>query len=242
MKGNFGLKNQYYADVNDYRKYGLLRGLFRDHELTLGVAWMLTPDDSGPDGRFTDYTADPARWRRYDPPLFDHLSDVLDRNARNVTEFETSGLLPNAKFFRDLVPDDRQMRAAFSDRLISALQGQDLVFLDPDNGIEISSKSVGTKGSGKFVLWRELERFFEAGTSLLIYQHYPRKPRQQFHRDICDELMKRIGCSGVSIIATSNVAFFLIAQGKHQAVFRAKIGPLEEKWSGQLAIALWHEA
>ncbi len=151
------MKNQYYADVNDYRKYGLLRGLVRDRELTLGVAWMLTPDDSGPDGRFTDYAADPTRWREYDPPLFDHLADALSRNARNVTEFETSGLLPGASFFRDLVPDDRNMRAAFSDRLTATLQGNDLVFLDPDNGIEVSSKPAGQQLMVNFI---EIDPYF----------------------------------------------------------------------------------
>ena len=232
------MKNQYYADVNDYRKYGLLRGLVRDRELTLGVAWMLTPDDSGPDGRFTDYAADPTRWREYDPPLFDHLADALSRNARNVTEFETSGLLPDASFFRDVVPDDHHMRVAFSDRLTSTLQGNDLVFLDPDNGIEVSSKPAGRKGSRKFVLWRELHRLFEVGTSLLIYQHYPRKPRQQFHIDLCDEFMTRLGCSGVSIIATSNVAFILAAHERHQGILESNAAALEEEWPGQLA-GLW---
>lgn len=44
------MKNQYAGDINDFRKYAILRALatcgFR-----VTVCWMLTPDDGGPDGR-----------------------------------------------------------------------------------------------------------------------------------------------------------------------------------------------
>jgi hypothetical protein len=43
------MKDQYFADINDYRKYGLLRIL--GEGLRVGVCWMLTkPDGSGDDG------------------------------------------------------------------------------------------------------------------------------------------------------------------------------------------------
>jgi hypothetical protein len=45
------MKHQYFGDINDYRKYGLLRALQSSSLGGLLVAWMLTPDDGGPDGR-----------------------------------------------------------------------------------------------------------------------------------------------------------------------------------------------
>jgi hypothetical protein len=50
------MKNQYFGDINDYRKYGLLRALQSTGDGSLLVTWMLTPDltmaaetaDSGP--------------------------------------------------------------------------------------------------------------------------------------------------------------------------------------------------
>lgn len=59
------MKNQYFGDVNDYRKYGLLRALTGQGALTTTVCWMLTPDDGRTDGRFTEYLAQPDRWRHY---------------------------------------------------------------------------------------------------------------------------------------------------------------------------------
>jgi len=37
------MKNQYFGDINDYRKYGLLR-CFAEAGLNIGVCWMLTPE------------------------------------------------------------------------------------------------------------------------------------------------------------------------------------------------------
>ena len=67
------MKNQYFGDINDYRKYGLLRCCaavgFR-----VGVCWMLTPDSSNRDGQKIAYLTKPAAWRQFDPPLFGLLA------------------------------------------------------------------------------------------------------------------------------------------------------------------------
>ena len=39
------MKNQYFGDINDYRKYGLLRILTNGGEIKTAVCWMLTTDD-----------------------------------------------------------------------------------------------------------------------------------------------------------------------------------------------------
>ena len=60
------MKNQYFGDVNDYRKYGLLRALQSMHDGSLLVAWMLTPDDGGRDGGFRSYLHAPDMWANHD--------------------------------------------------------------------------------------------------------------------------------------------------------------------------------
>jgi len=39
------MKNQYFGDINDYRKYGLLRLLTDGGDIRTAVCWMLTPGD-----------------------------------------------------------------------------------------------------------------------------------------------------------------------------------------------------
>ncbi len=45
------MKNQYFGDINDYRKYGLLRAIQSKGEARLLVAWMLTENDGSRDSR-----------------------------------------------------------------------------------------------------------------------------------------------------------------------------------------------
>jgi len=56
------VKDQYFGDVNNYRKYGLLRALATAG--SIGVCWLLTPDDGGNDGRPRRYLDEPSKWRR----------------------------------------------------------------------------------------------------------------------------------------------------------------------------------
>ena len=71
------MKNQYFGDINDYRKYGLLRLLQSTGNGRLLVAWMLTPDDGSRDGGRRSYLRDPGAWNRYEAELFSGLADLL---------------------------------------------------------------------------------------------------------------------------------------------------------------------
>lgn len=55
------MKNQYFGDINDYHKYGLLRLLGGGGELATAVCWMLTPDDGRSDGGHTGYLHAPEK-------------------------------------------------------------------------------------------------------------------------------------------------------------------------------------
>jgi hypothetical protein len=134
------MKNQYFGDINDYRKYGLLRAWQRVGNGTLLVAWMLTPDDEANHGRLRSYLKKPDKWRKYDPDLFDRLTGIL-RGAKelSVCLMEQSGLLERAIYYAQQVPDKREERDKWREGLLRCAQGVDLVFLDPDNGIEVPS-------------------------------------------------------------------------------------------------------
>ncbi len=187
------MKNQYFGDINDYRKYGLLRALQARSDLRLLVAWMLTPDDGRTDGRSTGYLTQPAIWERFDSELFTALRGFLASDQeRRVDLIEGTALLPRARFFADLVPDKRNARERWSQALSDAASGYDLVFLDPDNGLEVRSKPLGRAGSCKYVYWSEVERLWNQRSSLLIYQHFPRRKRSKFIPKLTAELARSL--------------------------------------------------
>jgi hypothetical protein len=234
------MKNQYFGDIHDYRKYGLLRALQSTGDGNLLVVWMLTPDDRSRDGGFRSYLETPPTWANYDPDLFAGLTDLLRSASQpSVSLIESSGLLPRARYHTAVVPDGRFERDGWRKDLLRAASGVDLVFLDPDNGIEVPSKRVGRKDSSKYATWQEIEALWEAGCSLLIYQHFRREAREAFAQWIVSELGRRTGACFVEAFRTPHVLFLLAAQNRHAQRFGEVVQPLSERWNGQLeAMAL----
>src|SRR5438552_3458945 len=72
------------------------------------------------------------------------------------------------------------LKLHYMGRALDFLSGVDLIFFDPDNGIEIKSKPRGRKSSSKFLYWDEIAQAHRPGRSVLIYQHYVRQKREEF--------------------------------------------------------------
>lgn len=228
------MKNQYFGDINDYKKYGLLRALSNGGAIRTMVCWMLTPDDDRTDGGLTHYLADPDRWRRFDPPLFDALAACLDApGGRDVRSAARKSLIRAAVYFRDTVPDDPTGRFhTFQDfqRVLKTMKRPGLVFFDPDNGLEVRSVPYGKRGSCKYLYWHELSETFTAGHSVLIYQHFPRVPRDPFTCALANELSARTGAPEILSFRTSRVLFLLAPQAGHREYFCRRSREVARVW------------
>jgi hypothetical protein len=109
------LKNQYFGDINDYRKYGLLRALGFVTGLQVGICWTLTPDEGGSDGEFRRYLEEPSLWRKHDPELYDHLRKLLAPGmGRSVEHARCWELIPGATYYERLLSDDLSADATTS--------------------------------------------------------------------------------------------------------------------------------
>lgn len=229
------MKNQYFGDINDYRKYGLIRAILSASGLRILVAWMLTPDDKSTDGKFTEYLAEPEKWAHHDPELYGQLQTLMANcDKRRVELIEGTSLLPRARYFSDLVPDDAAGRAAWLESLLNRSSGFDMVFLDPDNGLEVKSKPWGRKDSSKFLFWREVSEIWETGASLLIYQHFTREKRADFIRRKLAELQEAAPGSTVEAFSTSRVVFFMALQPNHQKFHHPIVKTVQKRWDGQI--------
>jgi hypothetical protein len=123
------LKNQYFGDVNDYRKYGLLRALSSVTGLPVGVCWLLTMDDGRSDGEFRRYLEEPMRWRGYDPQLHKQLRALLSPEvARSVEHARTWDLILGATYYEQLLRDDVPSRRDYFEGAWRTLGSCDLVF------------------------------------------------------------------------------------------------------------------
>jgi hypothetical protein len=231
------MKNQYFGDINDYRKYGLLRILSGDGEISSGVCWMLTPSDGRTDGQFLRYLDQRTKWRGFDPELFDHLfQHVKVNNERDVRLLEDSDILSNASFFSQLLSDDARSRCHYFAEMLQSFRSIDLIFFDPDNGFEIPSKRLGRKDSSKYLYWEEMSSTYTAGHSVLVYQHFVRENRERFIDRIADKIRAQTDVAALYSLRTPNVVFFLASQPLHAEHFRHQVERVFVAWGNQIQI------
>ena len=172
------MKNQYVGDIGDFGKYSLFRA-FAEAGIKVGINWYLTADDASNDGKFTDYLQkDDLRW--YAPKVFDELKKIVDIQDKSVKNIEDSGIVPGAVFYSDLLdpsgtPSDRkQKRYAWFCKSVSELEGAELIYMDPDNGL-LEDNDPGKRGAEKYVLPDEVEQYYRAGHNVVYYCHKGRR-------------------------------------------------------------------
>lgn len=226
------MKHQYVGDINDYRKYALLRALSAGGANRIGVCWMLTPDDGGADGGKLAYLRQPDRFRHFDPELFDILTHAAaEPNRRRLQSIEDSGVLPAAIYHNDLLPQAENERAAYMAKCRAKFADADLVFFDPDNGIEAPSVKKSHGKALKYVFLDEVATICGSGQSSLIYQHFPMmKPRPQFVADTVARLRAAIPYAAIFTFTTSHVVFLLLVHPESPA--RLAVAAMEacEPW------------
>ncbi len=225
------MKHQYFGDVIDYVKYGLLR-CFSQVGLRIGVCWMLTPDDQRPDGRKVQYLSQSNKWKDHDPSLFDHLSRTLCyRDGRHLRHIEEHNHIPRASFFDAIVPNSHADRSIWFRNMLVELNDSDLLFFDPDNGIEVPSKRIGHRDSSKYIYWQELTETWEHARSLLVFQHFPRVKRNEYIPARVEEMRSHLPGSLVIPLRSSNVLFLLAYRAADAAHIKRAIQLIETRWS-----------
>ncbi len=196
---------------------------------------MLTADDGQTDGKYTKYLSVPQRWRFYDPPLFDLLQQkVMIDNNRNVTVAKNFGVIPKAEFYNELLPDSLVDRINYFKQVKQKLGTCDLIFYDPDNGIEIKSRAKGKRNSAKYIYWDEVSQTFNDGQSVLVYQHFPRVEHTKFIERMMKEYKTRLNAARVYYFRTSYVAYFLSVQEKHEGYIHSRLELLFQRWNTQI--------
>ncbi len=130
-------------------------------------------------------------------------------------------LVPGATFFNEFVPNSRTERDSYHTRCMAAFADRDLVFFDPDNGLEV--KSATGKKRSKHVLLDEVADHYAGGRSVLFYQHLGQTlPRSAFVEEKAAKLRAVLPGASMSAFDTPHVVFLLAARPEHaKRVFAA---------------------
>ena len=238
------MQDRYVGDIGDYVKLAILRAIMP--ESRLGVAWWRYPNEShNSDGRHTGYLGQPGLWRSLDPDLFDQLKDIVTLGDRRVEALQRADMLPGAIHFDEPISvlGAPVQRAAARDRwfsrVLSAVDGCDLVFLDPDNGLETKNFDAGARKAGKSVCLAELQALGNHGRTLIVYHHQTRMAGGHQHELAhWGERLKGEGFHTVDALrasAYSARAFFLL---NGTPKIRSRAEQIATKW-GERRLT-WH--
>jgi hypothetical protein len=236
------MQDRYAGDIGDYLKLAIVRALMPGRQV--GVGWWLHPDERhNDDGRHVSYLRHPDQWRSLDPDLFDGLLAVVQAGQRSVAALEALGVLPGATYANDPVPTagPAAARAAARHAWFAGLQAKlepcDLVFIDPDNGLEPSRFSFRARRAAKSVALAELSLLARPGRALLIYHHQTR--RKGGHLAEIEHWTERLKEQFERVDAIRARAFsarvFFLLDGDHD--IRARAEALTGRWPGRLS---WH--
>jgi hypothetical protein len=229
------MKDQYVGDIGDFAKFSFLHEIASHAEFNktrIGVLWYLTPNEDNPknnDGRHIDYL-DKEGLRRYSDKVFDKLKKIVKSDQRKVSALETARLLPkNTTYFNEPLSYGKesiagvrlQQRDDWFNKSLSKIGKADIVFFDPDNGIEVKSVKISGLRANKYCYYKEIDEYFSRGKSLIIYNHRSRQQESAYEnrfRMLFDHIQGLREVRRLSFHKTSPRDFIILAQAKHNKV------------------------
>ena len=213
------MKNQYFADRNDFFKYDLL--IFLAEQLAakrLPVIWMRTDDDETQDGQKISYAKGAG-----DRGLYRFLQKSLDEGDETRKVNKLNDYFKGAGHSFEYCPYGAERlflhrdRAAYFDGIPKENLDDAVVFLDPDNGLEV--KSTWDGNGDKYVKLDEVELIYSKmgqNSVLVIYQHLPRRHRRLFFYSTFNQLAEKLGCAMPVSISDNMIAFIILAKDRKQ--------------------------
>jgi len=253
------MQNQYVADIGDFGKYGFLKALCFGKELDempkyiLGVVWYLFPDE-GKGGGITKYLEpteeNKRKYRRCDPALYDALRQIKTGNQRDVQSIRVLNILPaNTIFYEEPLTFDGMPNIGLRSHLLrinhrkkwvqnacNVTSSCDIVFLDPDNGLQIKSVQRHHKYSPKYVFLDEISPYWKRGQSLVIYQHmnFGKTAEDQINEwlSILNDFLGTEGAFALRYLRGPARAYIVIPTKTHEEILRYRTSRfLKSPWS-----------
>ncbi len=229
------MQDCYVGDIGDYGKYGLLRAVAASG-LALAVNWYRVAPKNCPgkrdDGRYVRYLDKPEEYRGYDPALFDCLAGIVKQD-RSIRALEASGILKGPFFGEPLARAGRQ---AWHKTALLKTAGADVVFLDPDNGLETVCMHNRGTATEKHVAWQEIKDYYDRGQSVILYQHRPQRvKKEQCIRKVLAVQNDFLKAEGILLLEypryTNRYYFFFFHPARH-ARLEAAYRTVAQAWKG----------
>lgn len=229
----------YFGNFQDFCKYGLLRELAafaKARNIGMHFCQMVTPERKGSGGKANyEYLDSPARYRPLAPELFDDLKEWHNTFASGDAD---DWLQKSEHLLRGVIPHNEEIpacdsaRAEYFQRMHHAFGCGNIVFFNPDYGLEFAARLIREGDSRRYIGAEEIRQCIDAGNSVLFYQEMlapqKQKARDNLWRDVLQNLRNAdinnrvffFSSSAPSYTAgkkTAESGYFLVAHKDHKA-------------------------
>lgn len=208
------MKNQYFGDNKDLFKYDLIEKVMLHIRVFKKFIFvpMLTCDDNRKDGNDRDRNKARAGFKNDKLVKFLDEASTLKREERDFIKikdyFNKQGIRAEIHGHADKKDYfEHSFRSVYFDSITKKPIQETLLFIDPDNGLEIS----GSKE--RHLLYSEVRQMYEKlgnNSAIMIIQFFPREDHSQYIKRRSSELKKIT--SNLALIHDSKIIFFFLTK------------------------------
>jgi hypothetical protein len=218
------MQDRWAGGIGDFGKLALLRQLMEGRRLA--ICWYLTSADKREEyqRRHFEYLNRPAQFRHLAPEIFDALKEIAGNgrgDERRIEALQGSGLLNGALFHNKEVPKRASQRGTWAKELMASIGDADLVFLDPDNGLQ------GRRVTPKHVALTELAALRRKDRALVFVQ---RHSGRQAEVNYVVQQLQSLGCYRIELIRFRLVSSRFIVVADHDNGMSERIALFARKW------------
>ena len=215
------MQERYLGDAHDFLKYALIR-FFSDYTgLAFGLNWYLTRPGNvdanfNNDGEKRHHMNDQT-WQRIDADLIEMLQPFQESQNRTLARFMDAGILPdNVRYHCDELTAGN--RTAWIINSADALRGSQILFLDPDNGLEVQSMTRRT--APKYARYEDVAWYFDQGHSVICIQFARQVSPAKRAAEVSEKLRTRTRRGNLLPVlrgrSVPNILLFTMAQDEHK--------------------------
>ena len=229
------MQDKYVGDIGDFGKYLLLRTIHNisSGKIRLGVNWYRVDGEKikNGDGKFTDYLENDYNkayfYRDCDPVLYDQLKSIVSNNLRKISEVEKQALLPDSTIYYSkplpcpsscIFQREKDREDWFLESL-EIMKSTDVIFLDPDNGIQTRNIKKTQSRANKYAFHDEIQRYYEIGKTIIFYTHRDRSKDAVYRERLltCASFLGNSNCPKILQFKRFSVRHYVfLAQNNHK--------------------------
>ena len=260
------MQNRYVGDTGDFGKYGLLRAIcgYRENnehpDLSLGIAWYLTPDEShNADGKHVSYLRQTrknmAAYQYCDPRLYLELSHIVESNSRNISAIQQSRIFDQdtTSYFDEpldyrsvtappgrIAAERLTYRQNWVQQAVDKLQSQQVIFLDPDKSLE-PNLHPGHQAGAEYAFFEDIRAFTQsAHNTVVVYHHLNRSaPAPEQVRRKLSQTQDALGVQPTAMLyhRGSARAFIILPSSQHRPAIEKRIeAMMTTPWSAHFSL------